>query len=280
MDLTDLPQQALYLQMVKRAQTFPDAGEQLKAVQKFRLPYWDYFRPRDYQTTFPGVLTGDGFTNFPYDFSVPQCLTVDRIIVSEPQNGKPVRKLIPNPLRSYTFPLENGLKDSDWAKLDASSNGAFYTRFAKGHTVRYGLRYWPQSTEKNVPKEKYLSTLLRYKNRNTRASQQGNDENLNLAVNMRRAQTLDNMAKMILPTTEPLKGYRSYENFATNRFPSNVNNGGAGRGGDDGPNPDQPAGSIEDFHNGWHMIIGSVVGHMGHPGKLCSSSACSYVEAY
>lgn len=250
--------------MVERAKTFKDANDQLEAVQKFRLPYWDYFRPRDYATTFPGVTSGKGYTSFPYDFSPPQCLTVERIIVSEPLGEDLTKKFISNPLRSYYFPLENGLEESDWKTLGLGDDETeYYARFAKGHTVRHGLRYFMTDEEKKdptTPKDKYLDAARRNQNRNTRASQQGNDEHLGLVTNMRRAPTLSRMKDMILSKSKPLEGYRSYENFATNRYPD----GDAGRGR--GDTKEQPAGSIEDFHNGWHNNIGSPVGHMGHPG--------------
>lgn len=70
----------------------------LKAVEKFRLPFWDYHRPRDYDAVFPGVTQEDDTTKFPYDFSVPQILTLEEINVPLPpeDTSTPIK----NPLYS------------------------------------------------------------------------------------------------------------------------------------------------------------------------------------
>ena len=117
--------------MVKRAQSWPEGvAAQLEAVQKFRLPYYDYFRPRDYETTFPGVTTKrtvdrqrniPGFDSFPFDFAVPQIFTLERVIVQEPINGQLRKSYIQNPLRSFWFPLENGMTAKDWEALGPAS---------------------------------------------------------------------------------------------------------------------------------------------------------------
>lgn len=44
--------------MVEIAQTFADSERFLNAAQDFRLPYWDYYLPRDYEAVFPGVTIG------------------------------------------------------------------------------------------------------------------------------------------------------------------------------------------------------------------------------
>lgn len=44
--------------MMEVAQTFEDSEKYVKAAQEFRLPYWDYYRPRSYETVFPGVTMG------------------------------------------------------------------------------------------------------------------------------------------------------------------------------------------------------------------------------
>ena len=123
-------QQALYLEMVEVAKRFPEADRpaQLAAVQKFRLPFWDYYRPRDYATSFPGIVTRKGLTSFPYDFSAPQVLTLEKLIVVEPVLKRDsaiakITKAIDNPLRSFYFPIATDstvktISDGDWNGLD------------------------------------------------------------------------------------------------------------------------------------------------------------------
>jgi tyrosinase len=125
-----MAQQALYLEMVEIAKRFPDADKpvQLAAVQNFRLPYWDYYRPRDYATSFPGIVTHNGLTSFPYDFSAPQVLTLEKLIVVEPivkrdSTIAKITKSIDNPLRSFYFPIAidstvKTVTESDWNGLD------------------------------------------------------------------------------------------------------------------------------------------------------------------
>lgn len=75
----------------------------VKAVEKFRLPYWDYHQPRDYGAKFPGVIENDGtMTSYPYDFGVPQIFTLKTIKVRTSPNDK--LEPIENPLYSFSFP--------------------------------------------------------------------------------------------------------------------------------------------------------------------------------
>lgn len=50
--------QTIFVKMVEIARKFTDSEKYLKAAQSFRLPYWDYYRPRSYETVFPGVTMG------------------------------------------------------------------------------------------------------------------------------------------------------------------------------------------------------------------------------
>ena len=55
--------------MVEIAQNFADSERYLKAARDFRLPFWDYYLPRGYETVFPGVTIGQDqktgeFVNF------------------------------------------------------------------------------------------------------------------------------------------------------------------------------------------------------------------------
>jgi tyrosinase len=110
--------------MVEIAQSYTSATDKsmyLEAAQKFRLPYWDYYRPRDHISTFPGVVENRKDTKFPYKFGMPQIFTVSEVrYKSAPSNEW---KLMPNPLRSFTFPDPKtvGIKDSDWGDIVGSS---------------------------------------------------------------------------------------------------------------------------------------------------------------
>jgi tyrosinase len=101
--------------MVEVAQSYTKAEDKntyLEAVQKFRLPYWDYYRPRDFDSTFPGVVENGEDTHFPYNFGIPQIFTVSDVMVRlAPSNEW---KPMPNPLRSFTFPKTDGLTNKEW----------------------------------------------------------------------------------------------------------------------------------------------------------------------
>ena len=96
--------------------------------------------------------------------------------------------------------------------------------------------------------------------RTAKAALQGSDEVLHLTANKARARNLTNIRDMILAPLQEHNGYRKYENFATNK-PA------AGEVKHDKLSTYEkevkPAGSIEDFHNEWHVVIGGSAGHMG-----------------
>lgn len=83
------------------------------ALKMFRLPYWDYFRPRDRRkTTMPGVVK-DGETVAPFDFHVPRIFTVSHVMIKSLPNNVP--RLMENPFFNYKFKLGN-MDDEDWDK--------------------------------------------------------------------------------------------------------------------------------------------------------------------
>jgi tyrosinase len=108
--------------MVDIAQSYTkpeDKAMYLVAAQKFRLPYWDYFRPRDFNSNFPGVVNDGTDTNFPYTFGVPQIFTVSDVMTRiAPSNEW---KSIPNPFKSYIFPKTNGITAEEWGSRVGSS---------------------------------------------------------------------------------------------------------------------------------------------------------------
>jgi len=88
-----------------------------EAAKNFRLPYWDYFRPRGGKVQFPGIIDGEGDTSYPYDFSMPRVLTEEWVMVRTTPNNELVK--VRNPLNSYSFPQEQSktIPDAEWELL-------------------------------------------------------------------------------------------------------------------------------------------------------------------
>jgi Common central domain of tyrosinase len=113
----------------------------------------------------------------------------------------------------------------------------------------------------------FFKEVARNMKRFARASTQGNEESLHFAMNMACESTLGEMSAMlhnIFPSgvnAGKQAGYNKYHSFATDRGPPVDRNATKRKY----PVTDQPAGSLEYFHNIWHIYIGSFVGHMGLP---------------
>jgi len=106
--------------MLEIAGKFKDTKRWTEAAKKFRLPYWDYYRPRGGKSTFPGVVRDGGTTTANYDFSVPKTLTEPNIMVFRPgatAEDEKIRKRTKNPLYSYEFPQDNFMKQQ-WDLFD------------------------------------------------------------------------------------------------------------------------------------------------------------------
>src|SRR5437762_13479326 len=79
------------------------------AAQKFRLPYWDYYRPRgstkagSSRTFFPGITLGDGTTSSDYDFSIPKIFLEEKVMCRTPQKNDGLEPIV-NPLLSFKYP--------------------------------------------------------------------------------------------------------------------------------------------------------------------------------
>ena len=69
--------------MVEIAQTFADAERYLRAVRDFRLPFWDYYLPRGYETVFPGVTMGQDQEN-------GQLMNLEDVIITDRATGKQI----------------------------------------------------------------------------------------------------------------------------------------------------------------------------------------------
>ncbi|RBQ80962.1 hypothetical protein FVER14953_10660 [Fusarium verticillioides] len=102
-------EQTLFRQVANVAKRFsesdiPDEQKKryLDAARQFRLPYWDYYRPRAYtKTRFPGVINKDGTTTAPFDWGAPQIFTLPEVMVRR----LPDNELVPmaNPFFQFEF---------------------------------------------------------------------------------------------------------------------------------------------------------------------------------
>ncbi|OBS26116.1 hypothetical protein FPOA_00059 [Fusarium poae] len=105
-------EQTLFRQVANVAKRFSESNipsgqktKYLAAAQQFRLPYWDYFRPRGSKVTFPGVTNPKhGTTTAPYDWSAPQIFTLPEVMVRRLPDNKLVP--MPNPFFQYQFNSE------------------------------------------------------------------------------------------------------------------------------------------------------------------------------
>lgn len=112
--------------MVDLAEKWDSAADKKRygeAAMRFRLPYWDYYRPRGGKVTFPGVVDGDtGLTTFPYDYKLPLVFTSDKINVRRYPNDDLVRldsesEYGLNPFYDYKF-KPGQIKDDEWQVMD------------------------------------------------------------------------------------------------------------------------------------------------------------------
>lgn len=96
-------EQTIYLKMVDIAKTYnePHRSRYTAACKEFRLPYFDYFRPRGGRVEFPGVVAGRT-TSFPYDFRLPDIFNVQKVtILTAPDDVADPN--FDNPLYAYKF---------------------------------------------------------------------------------------------------------------------------------------------------------------------------------
>lgn len=104
--------------MAKRFSESPQVTEEDKkkyaaAAKEFRLPYWDYYRPRGYEVTIPGVVDGTTTTS-PYDYHAPQIFTLPEVMVKRLPDNKLVN--MPNRFFQYAFSIDDS-KRINWNTL-------------------------------------------------------------------------------------------------------------------------------------------------------------------
>lgn len=110
-------QQTIYSKMIEVAARYPEGSRQRynDAIKQWRLPYWDYHRPRGGAVTFPGVVDGNGSTDFAYHVNLPKIFEVKSLMVRTTAEDK--LELFPNPLASFKFPPEGNptrILDEQW----------------------------------------------------------------------------------------------------------------------------------------------------------------------
>ena len=113
-------EQTLYAKMLDIANAYEDPTmkrDYLAAADRFRLPYFDYFRARGGPVIFPGIVTGGVETSFPYNFKLPRVFEEKNLSVFQPPLGKKLTS-IPNPFRYFAYPKVGSLSDTDWINLD------------------------------------------------------------------------------------------------------------------------------------------------------------------
>ena len=123
MQLTTI-QQTIYHKMLAIAQRFKEPDTYVQAVRDFRLPFWDYLRPRGGNTRFPGVKDDEyGTTGYGWDFSIPYILEVEKVMVympfdkSKPEKSEAELQEMDNPLFKFSFPKSDGINDTEWNNL-------------------------------------------------------------------------------------------------------------------------------------------------------------------
>ncbi|KAI9663307.1 MAG: hypothetical protein M1831_002591 [Alyxoria varia] len=124
-------EQSLFLKMVEIAKRYnpTDRAVYLDKVTEFRLPFWDYYRPRGGPVTFPGVID-EGKTSFPYDYRLPKIFTEKNLFARlYPDNT--LKPLPRNPFQYYKF-VDEDSRQIEWKK---------FANFPPDKTTRYYTGY-------------------------------------------------------------------------------------------------------------------------------------------
>ncbi|MCJ1396693.1 hypothetical protein MMC18_009585 [Xylographa bjoerkii] len=217
-------EQTIYKRMLKLAEQYPNPQKHIEAAKLFRLPYWDYYRPRAWDTEFTGIMLDDGnMTKAPVDFRMPLIFTQIKVMISTPSTGgKP--QLMDNPLVFYNFP-EGGIESEDWDILMLDG-------YSRKRTQRYG-----GNGDENV---RTLNNQL-------------NVQELHNTINTVR----EDCTRLSLNMME-LGPYSNYETFACQGIPPRKKEKGKEKG-DVFEEDAQVYGSLEALHNTYHVLIGGSI---------------------
>ncbi|GME33151.1 Tyrosinase [Neofusicoccum parvum] len=120
-------EQTIYATMQEIAADFTDPKYRT-AARTFRLPYWDYFRPRERKDTGLTGFRAGKQTSFPYDFGLPAVLRSKKLMVYRPKTNETKPVDMDNPLMAFNFPKTDGLTSTEWKR---------YPVFSQQHTVRH-----------------------------------------------------------------------------------------------------------------------------------------------
>lgn len=96
--------------LAKQWKTAENRERYHQAALEFRMPYWDYYRPRGPRVNFPGVIK-KGMTSFAYDYSCPIAFTVENINVRTAPDDKWTP--MSNPLHHWEFE-KDFVPEKDW----------------------------------------------------------------------------------------------------------------------------------------------------------------------
>lgn len=211
--------------------------EYLDAAKQFRMPYWDYFRPRGGKVTFPGIINKEkGTTTYPFDYSAPRIFTDEKIMLRQPPLNK--SEPITNPFWHFVFSKHGGtLQDNEWSFMDGKNE--------KESTV---LNH-SQTSRHPFPGNAQLQDI-----------QWDNPARLNTVLNEVRMDS-NRVALLML---SKLEQYRDYDSFAC---------AGAEVGEEPPENEKERhlmweySGSLEQIHNIYHGLIGGL-GPGGHMSRV------------
>ncbi|OAP60301.1 hypothetical protein AYL99_05303 [Fonsecaea erecta] len=230
----DVIQQTLFRKMMAVVREFDRAfqSKYLTAARAFRLPYWDYFRPRDVDAKFPGIKLEGNRTRHDYDFRMPDILNVREVMVRVPPYDK--LTVQSNPLYNFKF--------TDRQNLDKDLARARLTNYNPNRTVRY-----PRSKDSKYHDVQQLSDALN-SGREGRASM---------------------MLDILDPgsTRYPRLGDVASDSVLRegDLTQTGLSKGTAGILPRDGNGRPASYGSIEALHGNYHTLMGGPNGHMSSP---------------
>lgn len=187
------------------------------ALKTFRLPYWDYYRPRNYYARFSGRTLPDGQTASQYDYSMPQIFTLTKVMVQMP--GEKTLTPMDNPLTSFNFP-KGALLDSEWDLADLSTK--IVADITK-RTIRYG-----QSRDPIADMNQALNKIR--------------EDNLRMSLNLIEHGAYDNYEVFATKADiQPVQLQGTDPNAAPNQARTIFT---------------RPSGSIEGLHGTYHIMVG------------------------
>lgn len=150
--------------MLSIANQFQQPSTWVEAVKNFRLPFWDYLRPRGGNTRFPGVKDPKwGTTGYGWDFSIPYILETEDVMVYKPYDEKNPQiketdlQQIKNPLFAFDFPKKNGISNTEYNDIKFTASRKNTVRQDKERNNNFRL-----NTVLAQRRESEVETLLNF----------------------------------------------------------------------------------------------------------------------